>query len=214
MISAVIFDMDGVIIDSEKLYRKAFDIVVTRYGGASSGELFARQMGKEMKEAQKIIVETAALEVSPECFGKEYLEEFLKIARKRLIPNPGLEELLKYLKGKVRIGLASSTPRVIVKEFMNRLGLSPYFDEIICGDMVARSKPDPEIYRLVSQKLNVKPENCIAIEDSPSGIESAVNAGIKVFALIHDENRNQDLTGADECFETLGDIEKKLKTLL
>ncbi len=81
MIDAVIFDMDGVIVDTEGLYREACKEVVRRYGGIITEELFIRQMGLRMKEAQKIVVELAKLPLAPEDFGKEYMEEFLKRAK-------------------------------------------------------------------------------------------------------------------------------------
>jgi len=97
MIKAAIFDMDGVIIDSEKIYRRACTELVDELGGKISVELFERQMGLKMSETQKVVVQTAGLEIEPEEFGRRYMERYLELARETLVPNPGLVNLLDFL---------------------------------------------------------------------------------------------------------------------
>lgn len=206
LIGAVIFDMDGVIVDTEGLYREACEAVVRRYGGTVTKELFIRQMGLAMKESQKIVVELAKLPLAPEDFGKEYLEEFLKRAKNKLKPNDGLLELLNFLQGKVKLGVASSTVSRVVYDILRTIDIFHYFDHIVGGDEVENSKPAPDIYLKCAEYLKVDPKNCIAIEDSPAGIKSAKTSGMKVYAIRHKENRNLDLSEADDIFDGLRQI--------
>ncbi|KUK67412.1 MAG: Haloacid dehalogenase superfamily enzyme, subfamily IA, partial [Mesotoga infera] len=127
MIKAAIFDMDGVIIDSEKIYRRACTELVDELGGKISVELFERQMGLKMSETQKVVVQTAGLEIEPEEFGKRYMERYLELARETLVPNPGLVNLLDFLSEKVELAIASSTEKAAVEELMKRIGVLDYF---------------------------------------------------------------------------------------
>lgn len=214
MTKAVIFDMDGVIIDSEKLYRKACTELVQELGGSINQELFDKQMGLKMEETQRVVVQLAGLSMKPEEFGREYIERFLKLAREVLVPNRGLIELLSFLKPRVKLAIASSTTKEVVLELMERIGVKEYFQVIVGGDEVVESKPEPQIYLKAAELLAVRPGECIVIEDSPSGIESAVNAGMRVLAVKHDENRGLDLSRAVEQFDDLEEVrlylEKKL----
>jgi len=203
LIDAVIFDMDGVIVDTEGLYREACKEVVRRYGGIITEELFIRQMGLRMKEAQKIVVELAKLPLAPEDFGKEYMEEFLKRAKSKLKPNDGLLELLDFLYSKVKLGVASSTVSNVVYDILRTIDVLNYFDYVIGGDMVENAKPAPDIYLKCAEHLKVEPENCIAIEDSPVGIKSAKTSGMIVYAIRHKENQGLDLSQADKVFDGL-----------
>jgi HAD superfamily hydrolase (TIGR01509 family) len=211
MIKAVIFDMDGVMIDSERLYREACTEIVGRYGGAITPELFEKQMGLKMEETQRVVVEIADLPLTPQEFGKMYIERFLEIARERLGPNPGLVELLEFLSPRVKLGIASSTEKGVIMEIVEQIGVGRYFQAIVGGDEISRSKPDPAIYLHAAGLLGCDPEECIVIEDSPNGIKSGTAAGMKVLAVLHDENGHLDLSGAGEVFENLIEVGEYLR---
>ena len=214
MIRAVIFDMDGVMIDSEVLYRRACTEIVLEHGGRISTELFEKQMGLKMEETQRVVVEVAGLPMTPEIFGREYIRKFLSIARKELRPNPGLIELLDFLSSRVLLGIASSTERAVVLELVDQIGAREFFNAIVGGDEIGPSKPDPSIYLRAAQLLGVLPEDCIVIEDSPNGIESGTSARMKVLAVRHEENRNLDLSAAYRVFENLHEVMSYLENSL
>ena len=153
-IDTVIFDMDGVIFDSEILVLQAWKEVAERHGIAG--------------------VEAAC----HECLGTNSVVSkgiFLTTLAKK----PGVEELLKYLKMRgFKIGLASSTREVLVRSEISDGGLLGYFDQIVGGDMVERSKPEPDIFLEACRRLGTRPENCYVIEDSHNGIRAAYAAGM------------------------------------
>jgi HAD superfamily hydrolase (TIGR01509 family) len=214
MIRAAIFDMDGVIIDSEKIYRRACTELVDELGGKISVELFERQMGLKMSETQKVVVQTAGLEIEPEEFGKRYMERYLELARETLVPNPGLVNLLDFLSEKVELAIASSTEKAAVEELMKRIGVLDYFEIIVGGDEVDESKPSPMIYLKASELLGVNPEECIVIEDSPNGIKSGIGAGMEVLGVRHGENAHLDLSASSHVFDDLYGVKEYLETVL
>ena len=127
---------------------------------------------------------------------------------------PGIKELLVYLKENgYKVGVASSTREAVVSRQLVDAGLREYFDNLTCGDMLERSKPEPDIYLMACEKLGVKPEEAIAIEDSYNGIRSAYRAGvfpIMVPDLMHPDEEMRELAG--QIFESLFDVKKWLET--
>lgn len=178
---AVVFDMDGVIFDSERLVIECWKDIADKYG-VSGVEKVCRECLGINKEASK--------RKFMECYGQdfpydEYKKEMSALYHERysggrLPMKPGVQELLAYLKdnGK-KIALASSTSKAVVEQELTDAGIIGYFDEIVCGDMVAKSKPEPDIYLKACECLKVAPADCYAIEDSYNGIRSAASAGLK-----------------------------------
>ena len=162
-IDTVIFDMDGVIFDSEILVLQAWKEVAERHGIAGVEAACHECLGTNSV-------------VSKGVFLKHYGEDF---PYEELAKKPGVEELLKYLKMRgFKIGLASSTREVLVRSEISDGGLLGYFDQIIGGDMVERSKPEPDIFLEACRRLGTRPENCYVIEDSHNGIRAAYAAGM------------------------------------
>lgn len=181
MIEAVVFDMDGILFDTERLTLRLWKKIcesegypdVTVYGSEFMGmnhvahrQYFEKRFGKEFPyDAFMALGRKAVLE---------------EIAKNGVPVKPGLFELLGYLKEhRLRIAAATSTQRKTAVGFFESTKIIGYFDAMICGDMVEKSKPDPDIYRKAAAALNAKPEHCMALEDSPNGIRSAYNAGMK-----------------------------------
>ena len=182
---AVIFDMDGVIFDSENLVFQCWKIVAEKYGI------------KDVEAACRECLGVNSVE-SKERFLKKYGEEFpydeyksemsalyhQTAATGGLELKPGIVELLTFLKNKkYRLAVASSTRRAVVESQLQNAGVLDFFDEIICGDMVKKSKPEPEIYLTAAEKIKADPKECYAIEDSYNGIRSAYRAGMQVIMV-------------------------------
>lgn len=173
---AVIFDMDGVIFDSEQAYIDIYRELLTR-----DGITFIEQACIDAIGANWLRTREIWREYYGDAFDFEpYHTEARAILTKKRFPlKPYVHEIFDDLTGrKVPIALASSTREESVMRMLSEADLVKYFDAIICGDMVSHSKPHPEIFLTAAQRLGVQPENCYVIEDSYNGIRCAHNAGM------------------------------------
>ncbi len=179
-IDAVVFDMDGVIFDSESLGLRSWQIVADRYGLGDVSETSKKCIGRNTADTMKIFDEAYGDKVSIEALYEEGKIEMQKIIASEGLPlKSGVRELLDFLRAQgMRTGLASSTKQAMVKEELGSVGLLDYFSVVIGGDMIKLSKPEPEIYLLACEKLGVSPEKSVCIEDSYNGIISAHRAGL------------------------------------
>ena len=176
---AVIFDMDGVIFDSERLVLTSWKEVGKKHGFPIEEDLFYLCVGVNAVETKQIFLRHYGQDFPYDEYKKEasawYHERF---DNGRLPMKPGIRELLTYLKEEgYKIGLASSTRRVTVTQEITDAGLLPYFDNLTCGDMLQKSKPEPDIFLMACDVLSVKPEEVVVIEDSYNGIRAAHRAG-------------------------------------
>ncbi len=185
MIRALLFDMDGLLIDSERVVQDSWNVAGESLGYGKIGEHIYRTLGMNV---------TGRKEYFQETFGEEFpFEEFQALSRKAFfavadtegIPlKSGAKELINYAKQMgYKIGLVTSSRREYATETLKKAGIFQYFDGCIFGDMVIRSKPDPEIYEKGCKMLGEEPERCLAFEDAPAGVEAAYSAGIDVIMV-------------------------------
>ncbi len=183
---AVVFDMDGVLFDTESVCMKAWDYAGEVMGVGKAGYMVLKTLGMNADKAVEII-KTEFGEgfdaVKFKQIGKNYSYDYFNTYG---VPEkPGLYEILDYLKNKgYKIALASSTSSQSVYHHLKEKDIEKYFDAVICGDMVEKSKPEPDIYLKACAQLNENPDNCIAIEDSKNGILSAHRAGLQVIMVL------------------------------
>lgn len=181
MIEALIFDMDGILFDTERLTIGLWKKLCRDMGCADVTLYSGEFMGMN---------HTAHREYFFRKFGGQFpYDEFMDRGRKAVLAHieqhgvpvkPGLFELLQYLRERrFRVAAATSTQRKTALGFFESTKIIGYFDSVICGDMVEKSKPDPDIYLKAAAALKVEPANCMALEDSPNGIRSACSAGMK-----------------------------------
>lgn len=180
-LEAVIFDMDGIIFDTERLVLDCW-VELGKAHGYEDGleETFELCIGTNKTRTKEIVYERLGNEFPYDEFSVEASSLFKKKTETDGIPiKKGVRETLETLKDMgVTLGLASSTRLAVVKEELDAAGLLHYFKVVMGGDQLKRSKPEPDIYRMTCDLLNVKPENCLAIEDSYNGIISAYRAGM------------------------------------
>ena len=181
MTKAVVFDMDGVLFDTERLCQDSWIEVANRRGLPDMEIIFPKCIGRNANDSKKIVLEAYGEDFAYEEFRQEASDWFWKYLEENGLPvKEGVRELLNWLKEQGwRIGLASSTRRSSVISHLEQAGIKDFFEEIITGDMVEHSKPLPDIYLLACRKLMVDPAETYAIEDSPNGIRSAYRAGMK-----------------------------------
>lgn len=177
---AVIFDMDGVIFDSERLVLEGWQEIAAKYGIEGIEEVLPRCLGVNAQATREIFREYYGQEFPYDEYKKEASALFhSRYGNGRLPLKPGVRELLSYLKEEgCLVGLASSTRQGIVEQEIRDAGLMPYFDNLVCGDMLKRSKPEPDIYLKACENLDVEPRMAVAVEDSYNGIRSAKRAGM------------------------------------
>lgn len=180
VLNAVIFDMDGVIFDSEQGVRECWLILAEKYGLKDILTVFKRCIGTTYEDTKKIFMDFYGEEVPYEAYKAEASALFHeKYDGGRLPLKKGVKEILSYLKERgVKIGLASSTREATIRKWLEQAKLTEYFDAIVGGDMVEKGKPEPDIYIKACEMLKVTRTGVFAIEDSYNGIRSAALAGI------------------------------------
>jgi beta-phosphoglucomutase len=223
MLNAVIFDFDGIIVDTEPLHYQAFQEILEPLGlGYSWQEYQERYMGFDDRDAFREAFSVGGRSLSDEEL-KERIEEkaqaFLTIVSVGVAPYPGVVELIRSISGTLPLGLCSGALRSDIDPILIQLGLTDAFDALVTADEVAASKPDPESYRLTVQRLQeifpgqIDPAASIAIEDTPAGIASASGAGLKVLAVTN-SYPGARLTGACLVVDSLADINLEALRLL
>ncbi len=180
-IKAVIFDMDGILIDTERISFNAFKEVLKGYNYEMSEEFYLTMIGRNVKSIKEVMLR----EYGDSFPFDEIYEKKVKIAvetidRDGVIIKPGVHELVDYLKdNNYKIAVATSTRKERAHYLLEQIGIKHKVDYIICGDQVINSKPDPEIFLKAAKGLGIEPQNCMVIEDSDAGILAASRAGMK-----------------------------------
>lgn len=185
MEKTVVFDMDGVIFDSEGLVLSSWKFIGEKYGYPDIEEVFRRCIGTNKAETKRIVFEHYGDAFPYDKFRVEASALFQEKTKEKGVPvKRGARELLSYLKvNGFQIGLASSTRLAVVEMELEQAGLLPFFQVLVGGDMVEHSKPHPEIYQRACEKLRISPAQAYAIEDSYNGVRSAHAAGMQVFMV-------------------------------
>ncbi len=211
---AVVFDMDGVIFDSERLVLECWKEIAQTKGMEQMDEVFRKCIGTNMIKTKEILLEHYGENFPFDEFRTEASILFhSRYDNGRLPMKTGIKELLLYLKEEgIKIGLASSTRYEVVRQELQDASILPYFQSLTCGDMVKQSKPEPEIFLKACESLCVKPEEAIAIEDSFNGIRSAYRAGmlaIMVPDMVAPNEEMEQLAG--KIFNNLLEVKEWLK---
>ena len=180
-IGAVVFDMDGVIFDSERLVIECWKVVAEKYGIENIEEACFECLGINAALTKELMKKRYGETFPYDVYKKEMSAIFhSRAAGGKLPQKKGIKELLTFLKeNQIPTAVASSTRREVVMRELEEGGLLPYFDRVICGDMVERSKPEPDIFLKACESLSIDATEAYAIEDSYNGIRAAFRAGMK-----------------------------------
>lgn len=207
MIKAIIFDMDGVIVDTEKVHDKADNIVLKRFNAKLDEEDYIYGMGRGAKEVWTHLKEKYNLPPSIEKLIAERRENYFEMLKKELKPIDGAIELVKaFKKRNTKIGLATSSSVKEIKIILNKLNIAKYFEITNSAENVANSKPAPDIFLKTAKDLNEKPKNCVVIEDTFNGVKAARRAGMKCIALKSNYTTEEDLKEANLIVNSLKEI--------
>jgi HAD superfamily hydrolase (TIGR01509 family) len=184
MMEAILFDMDGLMVDTEPLARAAWDEVLAPYGYRVDDDLYRRMLGRRTRESAQHVLEAFALPLSADELIERKTAALLRRLNGGAPPMPGLFTLLDAVEARgLPWGVATSTPRPLAAHILGGLGVLGRLSALAAGDEVARGKPAPDIYLLAASRLGIAPGRCLALEDTPTGCAAAAAAGMRVVAV-------------------------------
>ena len=200
-ISAVVFDMDGVIFDTERIVLEAWEILGRRHNFERVDEVLKECLGLNAQAVEGTFKKAYGKNFPYKKYMKENLELYFGPLYGKHFPiKKGAVEFLNVLKeNNVPIALASSTQYSFVKKELSDANLIQFFDKLICGDMVKRSKPEPDIFLTACDELNVLPSECYVIEDSFNGIRAAYKAGLRPIMVPDLAEPTREMYELSEC---------------
>ncbi len=181
----MIFDMDGLLLETEAIAMKAFEESCEAFGRTMRKDVYLQCIGTNEQRSREILKAGFGQDFPTEMIIKLWNEKYYKRAVEQPVPlKRGVKTLLNLLKeNDIPAAIATSTAHKIAVKKLNNAKIFGYFREVVSGDMVLQSKPHPEIYLKAAEKINIKPEYCVALEDSETGVRAALAAGMKVFQI-------------------------------
>ncbi len=208
MIKAVIFDMDGVLVDTESFWSEADREFLKRRGINYRDEFKAEVMGRSLEATANFYKNKFNLKESTDRITEERLKILRGLYKEKLSPMPGALTLITNLhKNGYILALASGSPIGLINTVLKKLDLGKYFSAKISGESVKKGKPAPEIYLTTAKKIKIKPLNCLVIEDAPSGVSAAKKAGMYCVAVFDKRySKKEDVIKADLIVESLREI--------
>ncbi len=175
-----LFDLDGLLINSEELYLAANKVYFRQFGFDFTEALHKQGTGKKFAEWIKTITD---IDLDGATILSERNKVYFKLAKTKLHLMQGAEEVLVYARQHGKTALVTSSNNDYVQFVFQHTGISKYFDIVVAGDHVKKGKPDPEGYLKAASLLEVEPISCVVFEDAPNGVEAGKNAGMKVVAV-------------------------------
>jgi HAD superfamily hydrolase (TIGR01509 family) len=182
-IAAVVFDLDGVLVDSEQVWDAARRDVVAEHGGTWRESATRDMLGMSAPEWSRYVVEELHVSLTPEEVNAAVVEAMLREYDERLPLLPGAREAVERMAARRPLGLASSSNRPVIDLVLERMGVAERFAATVSSEEVGRGKPAPDVYLEAARRLGVAADACAAIEDSENGIRSAHTAGMRVLAI-------------------------------
>ncbi len=182
-LDAVVFDLDGVIIDSEPVWEEVRRAYVADHGGQWQPDTQRRLMGMSTQEWAGYLSGELGVRGTPEEVAAGVVSEMASRYASRVPLIPGADRVVRDLAGRWPLGLASSSPPRLIEVALSATGLSDAFRVTLSTELVPRGKPAPDVYLTVAERLGVAPARCAAVEDSSNGVRAAAAAGMRVVAV-------------------------------
>ena len=208
MIDGVVFDLDGVLLDSEQVWDGVREELARERGGRWHDQAQRDMMGMSSPEWSRYMHEVVGLSEPPQEISAEVVRRLEELYRERLPALPGAREAVERLAARWPLALASSSNRELIDLSLELLGVAPLFEATVSSEEVARGKPAPDVYLEAARRLGIEPGRAAAVEDSHNGIRSARAAGMHVLAI---PNRHfppdaDALAEADAVLDSLADL--------
>jgi HAD superfamily hydrolase (TIGR01509 family) len=209
VVNAVVFDMDGVLVDTEQDWDAARRQVAEAWGGRWRAEATADMMGMSAPEWSRYMHDELGVEAEPEEINRRVVAEVLERVGRGPPLLPGAGATVQSVAARWPLGLASSANRPVIEAVLDVSGLAPFFAAVISSEEVARGKPAPDVYLAAAEALGVEPHTAVAVEDSSNGIRSAAAAGMTVVAVpnAHYPPDAEALAVADHVIDALDELE-------
>jgi HAD superfamily hydrolase (TIGR01509 family) len=212
VIEAVVFDLDGVLIQSEEVWDAVREVYVREHGGRYDAEIQRAMMGMSSNEWSQYLHDAAGIADEPAAINAEVVRRMLAAYRDHLPLIDGAVDAVKRLAARYPLGLASSSNRPLIDTVLDVSGLADCFRATVSSEEVGRGKPAPDVYLEAARRLGVDPSRCTAVEDSHGGIRSAKAAGMRVIAIPNasyppDE---ESLAQADVALASLAELTPEL----
>ena len=185
MIAAVVFDLDGVLVDSEPVWERVRRGLVAERGGHWAPDAQRRLMGMSTPEWARYLSEDLGVGLPPDEVAALVIDRMAASYLEHLPLLPGAVEAVRRLAARWPLGLASSAAAALIETVLESAGLRPYFQVTMSTEQVPHGKPAPDIYLAVTAQLGCAPADCAAVEDSSNGLRSAAAAGLRVIAIPH-----------------------------
>lgn len=206
-IDAVIFDLDGLLIDSEPLQIRAWRDYLDTHGATLTDELLARMYGLRLADSARVVVEMLELDVTEDVVARDRDAIFLATVPGNIEAQPGAIEIVTTLHEQgVPIALATSGHRRYVDLALESAGIPSLFTVEVTGDLVTRGKPDPETFLTAASLMEIAPERCLVLEDAPNGVRAAKAAGMTCIAIPNADTAALDLSMADHVMSSLEEV--------
>jgi HAD superfamily hydrolase (TIGR01509 family) len=183
MIEAVVFDVDGVLIDSEPEWEQVRRQVVAEHGGHWDPDTQHRLMGMSTAEWSRYLSEDLGVGLSPSAVADTVVGAMIERYAEHLPLLPGAVDAVLRMAARWPVGVASSAPRALIETVLDATSLRPVFGAVMSTEEISRGKPAPDIYLAVASLLGKRPSACVAVEDSSNGLRAAAGAGYQVIAV-------------------------------
>jgi HAD superfamily hydrolase (TIGR01509 family) len=208
VIEAVVFDLDGVLLDSEEIWDRAREELARERGGRWHDRAQRDMMGMSSTEWSRYMADVIGLPEPPEEINREVVRRLTELYREELPAIPGAREAVERLAARWPLGLASSSNRELIDLALGLLGVKDLFTATVSSEEVARGKPAPDVYLEAAGRLGVEPTRAAAVEDSHSGIRAAKAAGMRVIAIPnqHFPPDEDALAAADVVLDSLAEL--------
>jgi mannitol-1-/sugar-/sorbitol-6-/2-deoxyglucose-6-phosphatase len=179
---ALLFDMDGLMVDSEPLWFEVERDFARARGGEWTDALADACVGKGLMNTLRVMGQLFGFPVEPVAMIDEIVDAFIARAGELRL-KPGCAEILEAARGKLPLACASSSHKRLVEAVLSRLSITAFFDAVVTGDAVVHPKPAPDVFLLAAERLAVLPARCVVLEDSLAGVTAGVAAGMRVIAV-------------------------------
>ncbi|MFA6533148.1 MAG: HAD family phosphatase [Patescibacteria group bacterium] len=217
MIKAVIFDMDGLMIESENLQSEAFGIIIKKYeiNPIKQANGLIQTPGLSERANWEILKKKHNLKEDTDILIKKRNPIYLDILKKNIVSKPGLIKLIKLLRNEqILLAVASSSGIEHIESVLGKLVITKEFNAVVSGQFIKNSKPAPDIFLEAAKQLGVKTNECLVLEDAESGVEAGHRAGMEVIAVPNKYTKDNDFSKADLTVKSLESIDLSIINML